>query len=246
MRKGVLMYILGVSLINGNNSAVSRSSNNSDKVNAPHVCLNLLKNEKDKVAFGAMDPITATILQEAAEAAAKSVFGLYQLRKVFEKAYGLFEKYDVKPAIETALAMDGKYGTSLKSIFVSPEELLEKAIYHVGKLSDEHLVNRDLKQRVLDYCFLDKDDVYYNQSNPIQELFKSLDNKYYAEFKKYLLTKYVSQGKFELINDSLFTEISDKSLVAELQSKVKQNIQAYNDAGDSGYDVDIHERFNRV
>lgn len=143
-------------------------------------------NNADKVSFG-MDPITATILQEAAEAAAKGLWGIHKLRKTIEKAEYLFNKFDVKPAIETAIQLDAKYG---KKHSVSTGNLIDLAIEHVGKLSDSHKVNRDLKQRVVDHCYLDQNYSFEN----IESLFIGLNNNYYMPFKKYILKNLASQN----------------------------------------------------
>lgn len=222
------MNISKISYVNSSkvsqNNAMNRSKTGSSVVG-------MSKPSKiDSVSFGGLDPITATILQEAAEAAARGILGIKKLRATIKKAEGLFDKFDVKPAIETAIRLDAKHG---RNIAVSTDNLLSMAISQVGKLSDEHLVNRDLKQRVLDYCYLDKKD-FYNNVKPVENLFVNLNNRYYKDFKKYLISKLASSeyGLLEFENiDSVIKGVGDGKYRNDIKlalAKQKVKMEQYN------------------
>lgn len=223
------MQITKIGQANTKNNNYQQNSEN--KIGSSHKT-----NYADKVSFG-MDPITAAILNEAASASAWGILGRVKLEKVFEKAHSLFDKYDVKPAIETAISLDAKYNNrgdgffDFLGSFFDPNTngLLGKALMHAKKLSDFQQVEIDLKRRLLDHCFLDKKHVYDDLQSPIIELFNSLNNRTHGEFKKYVLSRYVSQGKFELIcpdnpciKVSAVDGIDDKTFSSEIYSKASR------------------------
>lgn len=165
-----------------------------------------INSDSDKISFG-MDPMAAAILQEATIGTARGLLGIRKIKQAIEKADELFDRYDVKPAIELAVQMDKKLGDKLL-YFEATESLLVKAIKHVSNLSDEHLVNRDLKQKVLDYCFLDNGVSYYHPDNMETEghklaenLFIRLDNKYFHNYKKFIIEKRDKSNRLDIFKD---------------------------------------------
>lgn len=145
----------------------------------------------DKVAFkGVLEGAAATIFQEALEGAAHKVLKGWKIQKALDEAEELFDRFDVKPAIELAVRMDAKFGEDFAT-----KDLLVKAIRSVEDLSDEHMQHRDLKQRVLDHCFLDDgvntkpDDSLPEHHELAENLLISLDPRHFDRYKKFLIEK---------------------------------------------------------
>lgn len=177
------MYISKVNALTNNKNINCQIHSNNNTISYSSLKAN---KSGDQITFKGIDPITATILQEAAEGAASILFKGMKLRAVVEKADALFGKFDLKPAIETAVQLDAKYG---KNFWVDTSRILNKAITAATNLSDEHLVNRDLKQSVLDHCYIDTDYLEPQHRNAAERLLKSLNNTTYCEFKKYLFSR---------------------------------------------------------
>lgn len=152
----------------------------------------------NKVSFGGvLEGLAATIFQEALEGAARKIFGIMKVKNAIYKADDLFDRFDVKPAIDLAIKMDAKFGSESRYSQLT-SVLLAQAITKVGDLPDEHLVNRDLKQRVLDHCYLDgglpfpakHDYAFFSDLHKLAEnLLANLDTRYFEDYKKFLISK---------------------------------------------------------
>lgn len=144
----------------------------------------------DKVAFKSLSGTAAAVLQEALQAGSSGLLGIRKVKIAIRKAHDLFDSYDVKPAIDLAIQMDAKFG---RSWFQKTDDLLEKAVKHVRDLSDESPVNRDLKQKVLDYCFvhaeIPKRSNGYEAQALAEDLLADLNPKYFDGYKKFLIEK---------------------------------------------------------
>lgn len=144
----------------------------------------------DKVAFTSLTGTATAILQEALQAGASKLLGMRKVKAAIGKAHDLFDSYDVKPAIELAIQMDSRFG---RSLFQDTDSLLEKAVRHVSDLSDDNSVNRDLKQKVLDHCFvhaeIPKRLGESDAQRAAEDLLADLDPRYFNDYKKFLISK---------------------------------------------------------
>lgn len=216
------MQITKVTSVNRGHNVSKNNSDNRGKVNYS-AGFDSTGIKKDDISFG-MDPVTVTILGAAAKAAGRWFFGGSEFRSVVSSAESLFDRFDVKPAIETAIALDSKYGDKL--YYLDSNNLLLKAIVKVDELSDEHLVNRDLKHNVLEYFYVGGG--YRESHAPYAETaFKKLNNFYHGGFKKHLLSKLSSDDGYGLTKfedlDAAMNGVGDHNFRANLKkSRIKQ------------------------
>lgn len=229
-RKAVLVYITGVNFANNPKSMNLNKTKNQNNYSYTSTKLNIKNSGRDNVSFGVLDPVTAaivgTILQEAAEASAKGYLGIKKLRNTINKAEALFDRFDVKPAIETAMSLDLRYNLNSN---VNTNKLFKKAVTEVKKLSDEHLVNRDLKHRVIEHYFFE-DGNRTSLSKTIEDFFINLDNSHHKDFKKYLLSKLANTGKgllnFEDI-DSALKGVGDEKFRNQIKLRRSKDYDEY-------------------
>lgn len=203
----------------------------------------------DKVVFKGLDPVTATILQEAIEGAAHKILSAKKVNAAIAKAHDLFTRYDVKPAIELALGIHEKLGSSFLH-GDKADDLLAKGVQHVSNLSDEHLVNRDLKQRVLDHCFISPGTSYTPGSDETivhrlaENLLANLNGRYFEKYKKHLISKVteysITGGGHDVISnggilhfkriDEILSNMSDRDYKMKMKRLWLEKKQEYEES----------------
>lgn len=123
-------------------------------------------------------------------------------------------------------------GKLLTEIIAPVDELMSTAFAKAGDLSDNDYNNRELKQSLLRAVFLNKN--AGDPSSEAEELLSSLDNKYYRDFKKHLLTKfilerngYISVSRIEDITQG----VGDEAFRKRVHSENMRHAPTDNDAG---------------
>lgn len=223
------MYISAIKVANTGKGVNQNTSKNKMSYSA----MKMSKTSKgDSVSFGALDPLTATIvsgiLEEASTGAARGIFGIGKLKNAIKRAEALFDRYDVRPAIEAALKLDAAHSQNL---LLNTDNILNKAIIHSKKFSDNLSENQDLKRRVAEHCYLERYDLLSETRTLAEDFFISLNNKIYANFKKHLLTK-ISEKNLEkhgqqgLPNfrdiDSVLNGVGDEEFKANIKARRAQ------------------------
>lgn len=220
------MYISAINGINAKKASTMNSKNNSCPIS-------IIKNNKsDLVTFGAIDPISASILKKAADAA-KGVLGVIKMKGIIAEADELFNRYNLRPAIETALGLDIQCKGKL---LVNTDGLLNKAVRRANELPDDNFLNRELKQQLLEHCYLDKE---IDQDEDVERLLINLDNKYHGDFKKYLLKKlssvdcgtlYGDKGLMLINNiDKVMAGVGDSDFKVLMKNSREKQIQESHD-----------------